>query len=98
MKMDEHDGFMKGKWRIYPQRLVQHVLQGSFPMNGQKSRGMSVFLFDGNIPLMPWVRKSQKFQRTQFLNGGLHSHGGTQELMVYFMENPNRMDEMGVPL
>ena len=29
--------------------------------------------------------------------GGFHSHGGTPEWMVYFMENPIKMDDLGVP-
>ena len=31
--------------------------------------------------------------------GGFHSHGGTQySWMVYFMENPSKIGDLGVPL
>ena len=30
--------------------------------------------------------------------GGFHSHGGTPKCLVYFMENPIKIDDLGVPL
>ena len=33
-----------------------------------------------------------------YITGGFQSHGGTPKWMVYFMETPIKMDDLGVPL
>ena len=44
------------------------------------------------LPVVPWPGMAEQYKRVH-RNGGSQKWGGSSKWMVYFMENPTKMDE-----